>query len=235
MPRRAGGDHITAARRLRRVATFLEQGVRCQKALGDASGEFEYVVGRLFADQTGIISGSLGTMRENQASAADHLDAIESETTATDAAALDELDGETYSAKVDQLRRAVSAFETLPDALAKIKRGFDAFRQGGDAYLGEQYLDAEQTLGTVGTELDPASETLSSLTAPAPVADAIDDLTRVSDTISVAAVDLEAAAEAGTRGARSERRAAFTDVQTHLEDATVAPDRLEIVRRLLRR
>ncbi|WP_424017274.1 hypothetical protein ACOZ4N_15520 [Halorientalis pallida] len=235
MPRRAGGDQITAARRLRRLAAFYREAVRCQNALGDAYGEFEFVVGRLFADQTGLVSDSTATIRENRETAAGHLDTIEDESTAEDAAALDALDSGTYTAKVGQFRRAISAFGTLPATLGRVKRGFDAFRRGGDAYLDEQYFEARRAFETVGTELDPASDTLSSLDAPAPMTDAVDDLTAVSNTLVTAAVDLELAADAGTRGSRGDRQTAFADAQAHLEDATVAPDRLEIVRRLLRR
>ncbi|AQL42945.1 hypothetical protein BV210_09555 [Halorientalis sp. IM1011] len=235
LPRRASGEQIEAERRLRGVATVLDQGIRCQDDLRDAYEEFDYVLGRIYADSTGTVPNALGRMRTNRSDAADHLNTIETETAVEDVDAFDRLDQSAYEAKVAQLRRAVSAFETLPDALANVKRGLDAFRNGSEDYRNERYLSAERAFPTARDELRSATDTLANLDAPEPMADAIADLASVTDALALAAVDLETAADTGSRGEREERDAALADARAHLRESEVAVERLEVVQRLLNR
>ncbi len=80
LPRRASGEQYDASRRLRGVATVLSQGIRCQTDLRDAYEEFEFVLDRIYADNTGTVPNALGRMRTSQSDAAGHLETIESET-----------------------------------------------------------------------------------------------------------------------------------------------------------
>jgi predicted metal-dependent hydrolase len=233
LPRRASGEQIEAERRLRGVATLLDQGIRCQHDLREAYDEFEFVLDRIYADDTGTVPNALGRMRTARSAAAEHLDTIESDTTVEDTDAFDRLDASAYEAKVDQLRRAVSAFGTLPDALANVKRGLDAFRDATRSYRNERYLSAEREFPTAEERLRSASDTLSNLDAPEPMADAVADLAGVTDALALAAVDLETAADTGSQGQREERDAALADAKAHLRESDVAIERLEIVQRLL--
>jgi hypothetical protein len=233
LPRRASGEQIEASRRLRGVATFLDQGIRCQDDLRGAYEEFDYVLGRIYADSTGRVPNALGRIRTTRSAAAGHLDTIERETAVEDTDAFDRLTASAYEAKVDQLQRAVSAFEVLPDALANVKRGLDAFRSATQDYRNERYLSAEQTFPTAQKELRSASDTLGTLDAPEPMTDDITDLAVVTDALALAAVDLETAASAGSRGERQNRETALADARAHLRASDVAVARLEIVQRLL--
>ena len=233
LPRRASGEQYDARRLLRGVATLLDQGIRCQDDLREAYDEFEFVLGRIYADNTGTVPNALGRIRTTRSAAADHLDTIESETAVEDVEAFGRLDASAYEAKVDQLQRAVTAFEALPDALANVKRGLDAFRSATQSYRNEGYLSAEREFVTAADALRPASDTLSNLDAPEPMADDITDLAGVTDAIALAAVDLETAAGAGSRGERETRESALADARAHLRESEVAVERLEVVQRLL--
>jgi hypothetical protein len=233
LPRRASGEQYQASRRLRGVATVLDQGIRCQEDLRSAYEEFDFVVGRIYADNTGTVPNALGRMRTAQSAATEHLDAIESGSAVEDVGAFDRIDASTYEAKVDQLRRAASAFETLPDALAGVKRGLDAFRGAGQSYRNEQYLSAEREFETASSELRPASDTLAGVEAPSPMADVVTDLAGVTDALALAALDLETAADAGSRGEREGRETALADAKAHLRESDVAVERLDVVQRLL--
>jgi len=233
LPRRASGEQYEAERRLRGVATFLDQGIRCQDDLREAYEEFDYVLGRIYADSTGTVPSALGRMRTNRSAAAEHLDTIETETAVEDVDAFDRLDTSTYESKISQLRRAVAAFETLPDALANVKRGLDAFRTATGDYRNGSYLSAERTFVTAEEALRPAADTLATLDAPEPMAATVADLAGVTDALALAAVDLETAADTGSRGEREEREAALADAKAHLRESEVAVERLEVVQRLL--
>jgi hypothetical protein len=233
LPRRASGEQYDARRRLRGVATLLDQGIRCQDDLREAYDEFEFVLGRIYADNTGTVPNALGRIRTTRSAAAEHLATIESETAVEDVDAFDRIDASAYEAKVDQLQRAVAAFRTLPDALANVKRGLDAFRSAAQNYRNEGYLSAEREFVTAADALRQASDTLSNLDAPEPMADDITDLAGVTDALALAAVDLETAAGAGSRGERENREAALADAKAHLRESEVAVERLEVVQRLL--
>ncbi|WP_336001477.1 hypothetical protein [Halorientalis halophila] len=233
LPRRASGEQIEAARGLRGVAHFLEQSVRCHVDLGEAYEEFETVVDQLYSERSGFVPNALGRMREAQTAATEHLDAIAAEATVEDATAFDPLDVETFDAKVAQLEQGVTAFERLPDLLGGTKRGFDAFRSAGSAYRNDQYLEARREFSTARDRLEPVTDGLSQVDAPDPMATAVTDLTDVTDALVLAAVDLETAADAGSRGDREDRDAALADAKVHLRASAVAVERLETVQRLL--
>ena len=234
LPRRASGEQYEASRRLRGVTTVLDQGIRFQDDIRSAHEEFEFVLGRIYADNTGTVPNALGRMRTARSAAAEHLDAIESESAVEDADAFDRFDTSTYEAKVDQFRRAVSAFEALPDALAGVKRGLDGFRGAARSYRSEQYLSAEREFETAGDELRVASDALADVQAPGPMTDAVSDLAGVTDALALAAVDFETAADTGSRGERNARETALADAKAHLRESDVAVERLEVVQRLLR-
>ncbi len=63
--------------------------------------------------------------------------------------------------------------------------------------------------------------------------DAVTDLAGVTDAVALAAVDVETAASAGSRGERQNRETALADAKAHLRASDVAAERLRVVQRLL--
>lgn len=233
LPAGATDDQRATADALRAVGTFLGEAARCQTQLTDAVAEFQFVVDRLYSGSTGGIPTDVNELRAFQATAADRLAAIEDGSSAEDAAAFDRVGSDTYTAKVEQLRRAVAAFEPLPDASTALRRGFDAFRSGADAYAVDAYGSAYEQFGTTVEALDSANDTLSGLAPPAAVETSVANLVVDTTDVATAAADFRRAAEPASRGLMVPRDAVEAG-KGHLRGASDRVREWQATTRLLR-
>ena len=219
LPREATDAQRATATQLRAVGAFLASGARCQSALKDADDELDYITGRLYAERTGAIPSAIVDLRSFHSTARDHLDTLEAESDAGDTDAFDRLDTDTYTAKVEQLRREVTAFGSLPDTLSDLRTGFDAIARAANAYANNDYSTAREEFGTTIDSLGAAEDTLRSLDNPAAIADTVENLVADAASLSATAEDFRTAAADGARGVRPSREAVDAG-QEHLRDAS---------------
>jgi len=233
LPREATDAQRATAERLRAVGAFLASGARCQSALKDADDELDYITGRLYAERTGAIPSAIVDLRSFHSTARDHLDTLEAESDAESTDAFDRLDGDTYTAKVEQLRREVTAFGALPGVLSDFRTGFDAIDRAANAFSNDSYSTAREEFETTVDSLGPAEETLRSLDSPVAIADTVGNLVADAASLSATAEDFRTAAADGARGVRPSRDA-IESGQDHLRDASERVRELSATEILLR-
>lgn len=233
LPRDATESQRATADQLLSVGAFLAAGARCQSALADAHGRFEYITDRLYAGNTGGIRNDADNLRSFYREARRHLDTLEAESDAESTAAFDRLDSETYTAKVAQLRASVTVYGNLAAPLLDLRAGFEAFGRGASAYDNDSYTFARREFSTALENLGPAEESFRSLDTTPVVAETVEQLAADAAVLSAAVEDFDTAAAAGERG-RSPPREAVENGKEHLRATSERIQNWNATRTLLR-
>lgn len=233
LPDGASETQRQTADRLGAVGTMLDQGVRCQSHTSDATGEFAFIVGRLYGERTGGLGRNVAAIEDASQEAGTYLTTIDAETTADAVAAFDPVDAEAYREKRDQLRREVEGFDTLAEVAERLRDGFNAYSSASSSYTTERYASARDAFETVETELDAVAETLTALDTPAAVADTVDQLLTDTGPMATAAAEFGRAAAEGARGRRPPDEAVEAG-QEALRDGSEMLREMTSTRRLLR-
>lgn len=219
LPAGASAAQQTTAQRLLGVAEFLAQSVHCHAALRDARDEVAYIVGRLYAEQSGGLPSDVAQLRTYRSNAADRLAAIESNTSADQMSALEGLGADTWDAKVAQFRQAIAAIGVFADSLPHVRRGFTAFNRAASAYANRAYGTAVAEFRTTENELQSAKVQLEALDAPPALEEFRAHLVADCADMAAAAADFRRAAEAGSRGLLPPQDAVAAG-KDHLRDAS---------------
>jgi len=233
VPSGASDEQQTTVDQLRVVAAFLANAVRCQDELFDAYDECTFVVDRIYAERFGGIGDDISRLRSERDAARSAFQTLQSETDAASMEAFDDIDGETYTQKLDQMASEVTAFDTLAGALDSFRRGMEAFEDATDAYEQRDYRDARELYPTAAEHIGAANADLSDLSPPDSIEDKIDELVVATDSLAAAATDMGDAARAGFRGDASGRNDGEDRAEEHLRSPEFLEDRIDSVEQLL--
>jgi len=214
---------------LQGVADFLTTGIRCQSSLNSAYSRFEFVRGRVYAEDFASLTRQLDDLRDRRDNAGDFLETLQSETGRSDMQAFEPLSADDYDAKITQLQREVSAFGTLADALETMGSGLETFIDGNDEFTDDDYDDANELYATANQAFRTANEALTTLDTPNSLTDAVSELRSVTDALAAGTQDLVEAAAAGDEYEWETYDAEFADAVSELRASQVAVDEIDSV------
>jgi hypothetical protein len=215
--------------RLSGVADFLTSAIRCQSNLEGAYSKFEFVHGRLYAQQFATLPDQLSQLRERRDTAERHLEALQSETERTDMQAFDPLSEDDYDRKVEQLQREVTAFDTLADTVETVVDGLEAFIDGNDDFTDEDYDSAAEFYATATQSFSTANDALTALDTPESLASTVSELVSVTNALATGAHDLADAASAADEYEWDTHDQEFESAVSQLRTSEVAVDQIDSV------
>lgn len=233
VPQGANEDQQATVDELRGVATFLDQGIRCQAQLYFAYDEFQFVVERIYNENLAGVPDDIGRIREKKDRASGFFETLQSDSDPSDFAAFEDISQNTYTRKVDQFDAEIAAFTTLADAMTAFRDGMDAFNEATDAYVSRNYRDARELFPTADEEFGVASDTLSSMDAPESVAGTVSELVDVTRVLSNGSQDMARASRAGFEGRTGDRNDAFEAAEEDFQSNEIVMNRIDSVEELL--
>ncbi|WP_136717465.1 hypothetical protein [Halorientalis salina] len=215
--------------RLSGVADFLTTAIRCQSNLEGTYSKFEFVHGRLYAEQFATLPDQLSQLRDRRDTAESHLETLRSETDRADMQAFDALSEDDYDRKVEQLQREVTAFGTLANTVETIADGLEAFIDGNDEFTDEDYDSAAELYSTATRTFGTANDTLNALDTPESLASAVSELRSVTNALATGAHDLADAASAADEYEWDTHDQEFESAVSQLRTSEVAVERIDSV------
>jgi hypothetical protein len=233
VPQGANDHQQDTVDKLRGVAAFLNQGIRCQAELYDAYDEFQFVVERIYNENLAGVPDDIGRIRQEKDRASDFLDTLEADSDSSDVSAFEGISGSVYNRKVEQYGAEIDALTTLADAMTDFREGMDAFGDAVDAYEGRDYRDARELFPTADEEFGVASDTLSSMDTPESVADTVSELADVTRVLSNGSRDMARASRAGFEGRAGDRNDAFEAAEEDFQSNEIVVGRIDSVEELL--
>ena len=226
---KANADQTDTIDRLRGVADFLTNGIRCQANLYNAHAKFTFVVGRIYAESFAQIPGQVSQMRDSRETATGHFETLQAATDQSDVQALDALSTDGYSEKVAQFERELTAFSTFAETSETITDGLEAFQDGNDEFTNDNYDDAAAKYDTAVEQFESAIDALNGLDTPESIAAEIADLVSVMDALASGSTTLAEAARAGDEYEWDTYDAKFEEGITELKSSQIAVNRFDSV------
>lgn len=233
VPQGANADQQDIVDKLRGVAAFLDQGIRCQAQLYLAYDEWQFVIERIYNENLAGVGDDIGRMGDRKDNANGFLETLQSDSDSADVAAFDGISGSRYTQKVDQFEAEIDAFTTLVEAMRAFREGMDAFDEATDAYESRDYRDAREEFPTADEEFGVASDTLSSMDPPESLADQVSELTEVTRVLSNGSQDMARASRAGFEGRSGDRNEAFEAAEEDFESNEIVRERIDSVEQIL--
>jgi len=221
-------------RQLRGVATLLGRGIQAQWNLKQAYDTVIFTKGRIYAESHTRVPNQVDELRARLSGATGYLETIRTDTTRSDAAALDALSPTVYDEKLAQFDQELTVVETLADALESFSDGLSVFAEGVDPYINDEWRTAEEKFSASTEDLGSANGAIAALSKPSSFDAVLTELETVTGAVVAGAEDLATAAEAARKYEWDRKDDHYSRAVDHFEGSDIVANDIDSIGRIIR-
>ena len=209
---------------LAHVAVFIRYAARCQKALGDAFAEVEFMSERLYNESLRLVEQGNRQARTAMEDAKDAYEVIDREVEPDAFRAYGTLSESVFEDKVRQLDGEIAALDESRTGLRDMKDGVTELQIGVPAFLDERYEEAERRLSGATADFAIARTSFRLTEGSREVEAKVREIVGVAQTLEQATTDLRRAAEAQLNDERLVFYEARRAAEQHIESNEIVSD-----------
>ncbi len=202
---------------LAHVSVFIRYAARCQKALGDAFEEIEFMSERLYNESLRLVDQGNRQARSAIREARDAYQVIESEVEEDAFGAYGTLSEAIFREKVQQLDSEIAALDESRSGVRDMKDGVSELQAGVPAFLDERYEEAERRFSGASADFAIARTSFRLTSGSREVESKVREIIGVAQTLEQATADLRRAAQAQLNDERLVFYEARRAAQQHIE------------------